>query len=73
MEGILEYFEREYPDLHIRDVIECDEPMSLNELSKEYCKKQLMLGGVSKSFCECGSQKDHDCKYCTSCNRFHSV
>jgi len=27
----------------------------------------------SRSFCECGSEKDHDCKYCTSCNRFHSI
>jgi len=23
--------------------------------------------------CECGSRKDVDCKYCTSCNRFHSI
>ena len=29
--------------------------------------------GAEKSFCECGSQKDIDCKYCTSCNKFHSV
>lgn len=27
----------------------------------------------SKSFCECGCQKDHDCKYCTTCNKFHSI
>ena len=46
MDGILEYFEKEYPDLHIRDVIECGEPMNLNELSKEYCKKQLLIHGV---------------------------
>lgn len=25
------------------------------------------------SFCECGCQKDHDCKYCTTCNKFESV
>lgn len=49
MDGILEYFEKEYPELHIRDVIECSEPMSLNDLSKEYHKKQLLLCGVVKS------------------------
>jgi hypothetical protein len=36
-------------------------------------KPRLRKAGVSKSFCKCGSQKDHDCKYCTSCNRFESV
>jgi hypothetical protein len=49
MDGILEYFEKKYPDLHVRDVIECSEPIDLNELSKEYCKEQLILSGVGKS------------------------
>lgn len=26
-----------------------------------------------ESICECGSQKDQDCKYCTSCNSFNSI
>lgn len=31
------------------------------------------LPSPPESFCECGSQKDFDCKYCTSCNRFESI
>lgn len=41
----------------------CNKPIS------NYQRKE----GAEKSFCECGSQKDIDCKYCTSCNKFHSV
>jgi len=26
-----------------------------------------------KSFCNCGCEKDFDCKYCTSCNKFNSI
>jgi len=31
------------------------------------------LSQKQKSFCECGQQKHDDSKYCTSCNKFHSV
>lgn len=31
------YFEDTYPDYHIRDVIECNDPLSLDELTEEYC------------------------------------
>lgn len=34
---------------------------------------ELRQPPVIGSVCECGSQKDDDCKYCMSCNSFHSV
>ena len=67
MDGILEYFEKKYPDLHVRDVIECGEPIDLNELSKEYCKEQLRIGSVSKSVA-CGNcDSEESDMYCQKC------
>ena len=40
---------------------------------KDWQTKRKKIKVVSESFCECGCQKDHDCKYCTSCNMFESV
>lgn len=47
----------------------------IEDIEKEYDTflAEKRKEGAEKSFCECGSQKDPDCKYCTSCNKFHSV
>jgi hypothetical protein len=54
-----------FPLLHTTDDWEA--------MEKRIAELEAENTALKRSFCECGSQKDHDCKYCTSCNRFHSV
>lgn len=44
--------------------IPINEEVNVRKVVKEY---------LSESFCECGHRKDRDSKYCTSCNKFHSI
>lgn len=40
---------------------------------REYLSQFKTVEPEKESFCECSGQKDSDCKYCTACNRFHSI
>ena len=46
---------------------------AMKEFASNYHKEQLSLYDVVKSFCECGSEKSIDSKYCHSCNGYHSI
>lgn len=42
-------------------------------IEKQFPNDRAASVDSSRSFCECVSEKDHDSKYCTSCNKFHSI
>ena len=44
-----EYFDKKYGDkgYHIRDIIECNEPITLWEFIEEYAKHHKKIGGLS--------------------------
>jgi len=46
---------------------------AMKEFASNYHKEQLNLYDVIKSFCECGSEKRIDSRYCDTCNRFNSI
>ena len=41
MERLQDYFDRQYPDYNLRDCIEMNEPLSLDDLAKEYAEYQI--------------------------------
>lgn len=48
--NIEEYFDDKYPDYHLRDCIESNDPLSLKELADEYADyKHSFLSNVSET------------------------
>jgi hypothetical protein len=66
--------ERMYSEEEVLEILfefSCNNDINKKEMKEWF--EQFKKVGISKYFCECGSQKDQDCKYCTSCNSFNSI